>query len=378
MTLSLRDRRTFWILQAAGWTAFALVHSVAGLGKKEALTVFLVNATFAAAGFAASLPAWVLYRRVPRIGIAAIPLVIAGSSVGAVVWYLADHLFQRLTGVLPWDAPFLHPNAGPLHFILLTLGAFLLAWSALYFALVHARQLDRERQRAIASQALAREAQLRALRYQLSPHFLFNVLNAISTLVAEGQSSRAVAMIARLGEFLRATLDDQIAEVTLERELTLVDTYLEIERARFGSRLHVSIEADAEVLDATVPTLLLQPLVENAVRHGISRRPESGRVTVGAERRGDRLCLTVEDTGPGWSAERPQLGVGLRNAKERLDHLFGEDYVLQFGDRPGGGAEIRIELPLRHASSGAAAAPLQARPAPAAASPAAGRNHSIE
>ena len=158
-------------------------------------------------------------------------------------------------------------------------------------------------------------------------------------------------MITRLGEFLRATLDDRQSEVTLERELTLVDTYLEIERARFGERLQVTIQADPEVLDAYVPTLLLQPLVENAVRHGVSRQTAAGQVTVHAEPRDGRLHLVVMDNGPGWSGERPQLGVGLRNTQERLRHLFGDDYAFHVGNRNGGGAEIQVELPLRRRAS---------------------------
>jgi LytS/YehU family sensor histidine kinase len=230
----------------------------------------------------------------------------------------------------------------------------LLAWSALYFVIVSVRELERrrqeverERQQAVVAQSLAREAQLRALRYQLNPHFLFNALNAVSTLVLEGRSEAAATMLARLADFLRATLEDTEAEVTLERELALVDRYLAIERARWQERLQVSLQAAPEVLDAVVPALLLQPLVENAVRHGVARRRQGGRVEVWAEAAASRLRLRVRDDGPGApDGGAPALGFGLANTQERLRHLFGDDFDLRLRSTAGG-AEVVVEMPLR-------------------------------
>ena len=348
--LSLRDRHAFWLLQAAGWTAFGLVYTLAEIRCQHVFRTVLSNVVCTFAGFLASLLLWRVYRRFSRVGVSTIPLAVAGSCAGTIVWYVIDKLGLRLAGLVSWDAPWLHWNDPLLNqYFLLTLAGVLLAWSALYFGLIHARELDAERERAILSRTLAREAQLRALQYQLNPHFLYNVLNGISTLVAEGESATAGAMIARLAEFLRATLDDQAPEVSLERELTLIDKYLAIERLRFGDRLTVDIEVAADVVHARVPTLLLQPLVENAVRHGVARRREGGRILVSAERKGDRLCLGVRDNGPGWGQSVLQMGVGLRNVQERLNQLFEGDHVFELVDQPSGGAEIRVEVPLRAA-----------------------------
>lgn len=350
MTLSLRDGHAFWTLQAIGWTAFWLIYTLAELGTQPLHLALFLNGMFAATGFGASLLAWRQYRRVRHLSMTTLPVPILGSCAGAMVWYFADKLAFRLAGYIPWNAPWLQRN-DPWNnqYFLLSLAGVLLAWSALYFGFVHARELDAERERALVLKSLARDAQLRALRYQLSPHFLFNVLNAISTLVTEGEASMANTMIARLGEFLRATLDDQEVEVTLQRELTLADKYLAIERVRFGDRLRASIEADQEVLDALVPPLLLQPLVENAVRHGVANRMTASTISISAEHRGDRLHLRVSDDGPGWGVEPPQMGIGLRNVRERLEYFFDRDFVFLLSARQGGGAELRVELPLRHA-----------------------------
>jgi two-component system sensor histidine kinase AlgZ len=360
MSLSLRDRRVFWTLQTVGWTAFWLVYTLAELGTQPILLALQINAIFAGTGFLASLLLWRLYRPFRRAGVATILIAVVGSCVGAVVWYAADKLAFRLGGFIAWSAPWIDARDpwGNQYFVL-SLAGILLAWSALYFGLLHARELHVERERALVSESLAREAQLRALRYQLSPHFLFNVLNAISALVAEGEGAMATRMIARLGEFLRVTLDDREPEVTLERELILLDTYLSIERVRFGERLRVCIEADQDVLGTRVPALLLQPIVENAVRHGVGRRATAGRITVSAVRHRDRLRVTVSDDGPGWGAARPQVGIGLRNVQERLAYLYAGDYAFDLSTGREGGAEIRLELPLRAAPGvGAARSPI--------------------
>jgi two-component system, LytTR family, sensor kinase len=348
MTLELHDRRLFWVLQGAGWMAFGLVYALAELRTQPLRTALVANAIFAGTGCITTLAIRHLYRRFRRRGIAAIAVALAGSGIGAAVWYAADKLLFRVFGYIPWHAPWLNlhdPWAN--HYFLLTLAAVLMAWSALYFGVVHARDLQVARERTLISESLAREAQLRALRYQLSPHFLFNVLNAISTLVAEGEGAVANTMIARLGELLRATLDEGQPELSLQQELTLLDKYLAIERIRFGDRLQVTVEADPDVLDARVPALLLQPLVENAIRHGVARRAGTGRVAVSASRQGGRLRVVVTDDGPGWDRTQPQLGIGLRNVQERLACLPGDRCDFERSSLPSGGAQIVLRFPLR-------------------------------
>lgn len=200
------------------------------------------------------------------------------------------------------------------------------------------------------------EAQLRALRMQLQPHFLFNTLNSISSLMYHDLEA-ADSMMSRLADFLRLTLEsDGVQEVALGRELEFVQRYLEIERIRFEERLTVELAVDEEAREALVPSLVLQPLVENALRHGIDRRPEGGRVSLSAGRERGRLRLRITNDGPEGTVVEgsPSERVGLANTRERLAQLYGEDYLLRFEELPGGGATVTLELPWRTADAKAA------------------------
>jgi len=192
------------------------------------------------------------------------------------------------------------------------------------------------------------EASLQSLQRQLHPHFLFNTLNTISALMHKDPEA-ADAMLAQLSDLLRLTLDRVgMQEVPLKEELDFLEKYIQIERTRFGERLQVSMHIDPETLDAAVPTLLLQPLVENAIRHGIAKKIEGGRVEVSATRQGNDLCLAVRDTGPGLSADKRTAlttGVGLTNTRERLQHLFGERHRFEFHEPADGGLAVRIAIP---------------------------------
>src|SRR5438067_2144956 len=199
----------------------------------------------------------------------------------------------------------------------------------------------------------ASQAQLQALKMQLHPHFLFNALHAISALVHRDPEA-ADKMIARLGDFLRLTLDSSATqEVPLRRELEFLNCYLEIERVRFNDRLTTSVEVDPRVLDCRVPNLILQPLVENAIRHGVSQRTAAGHVRVRAERRGDVLRLQVTDNGAGLSTvaaaharRATKGGVGLSNTRARLQQLYGSAYRFELSDDPRGGVTATLEIPL--------------------------------
>lgn len=196
-------------------------------------------------------------------------------------------------------------------------------------------------------------ARLRALRSELDPHFLFNSLNSVAALAERGDHRGAVAMIARLGELLRTTLDGRREpEVTVAEELELVRLYLEIEAVRFGERLRTRISMAPEAGSALVPTLILQPLVENAVRHGAAEVRGCVSVEVEAAREGDLLRMTVRDSGPGPGSrtEAPGRddgrGVGLRNVEERLATRYGDAGRLELRRRRGGGAEATVTLPI--------------------------------
>jgi two-component system, LytTR family, sensor kinase len=217
--------------------------------------------------------------------------------------------------------------------------------------LYHRRYREGER----AAERLAAgltEARLQVLKMQLQPHFLFNTLNAISALIpAEARPARR--MVARLGDLLRIALEhEETQEVTLREELAFLEPYLEIEQARLEDRLTVVMQIAPETLDARVPHLVLQPLVENAIRHGIAPRIEPGRVeisaTIGADDRS--LDLKVRDDGPGVDRDnqaRTRKGVGLANIQSRLEHLYDGEHRFEFGNHPEGGVVVRISLPFR-------------------------------
>jgi two-component system, LytTR family, sensor kinase len=194
------------------------------------------------------------------------------------------------------------------------------------------------------------EAQLQALQRQLHPHFLFNTLNAISALMHRDVEA-ADQMLMKLSDLLRMALDQPgVQEVALKDELDFLGKYLEIEQARFGDRLTVRFDVDPVTLDAQVPNLLLQPLVENSIRHAIAARVEGGLIEIRARHSRDELILEVRDNGPGLTPPRPQqsgAGVGLANTRSRLEHLYGTRQRLQFEQPAGGGLAVIVTIPFR-------------------------------
>ncbi len=194
------------------------------------------------------------------------------------------------------------------------------------------------------------QARLEALRMQIQPHFLFNALNTVAMLVRNNERGPAVQMVAGIGELLRSTLDDTSGqEVTLAAELGFVRRYLSIEEFRFPDRLRVEVDVPEELLSASVPNLILQPLVENAIRHGVAKRTSSGLVRIAARRNNGWLELSVEDDGPGLSTDwqpSAERGVGLRNVRARVEQLYGsqQEFVIQNLEPEGTAARLRIPL----------------------------------
>lgn len=226
-----------------------------------------------------------------------------------------------------------------------------------YWALVglqHALDYYREvRARDVAAAAVEMrlvEAQLQALQRQLHPHFLFNTLHAISAFVHR-DPDKADAMIERLSDLLRITLDKvAIQEVTLAEELEYLRAYLDIEQVHFGSRLEIVYRIDAHARDGLVPNLILQPLAENAIRHGLEPRAARGRLTIDASRLGERLVLCLADNGCGMAPDAlsaANQGVGLSNTRSRLEHLYRGDSTLDFTQSEGGGLTVKVSIPFR-------------------------------
>jgi two-component system, LytTR family, sensor kinase len=226
---------------------------------------------------------------------------------------------------------------------------FFAAWASFYIAISSATRLRAAERRAAGAERDAQEAQLRALRYQVNPHFLFNTLNSLSSLVMARREEEAEAMIVNLSAFFRSSLAlDPSEDISLSQEIEFQQLYLDIEKLRFPKRLDVRIDVSADLRAARVPPLILQPLVENAIKHGVARTAEPVRLTVAAREEDSRLILTVEnDHGP----DRPRksdhdTGVGLVNVRERLAARFGGEATCEHGPLPGGGWRVALSMPM--------------------------------
>ncbi|HZJ52948.1 MAG TPA: histidine kinase [Myxococcaceae bacterium] len=215
------------------------------------------------------------------------------------------------------------------------------------YAVDYFRKLRERELRTAQLEASLQQAKLAALQAQLNPHFLFNALNSVSALMYRDVNA-ADAMLARIGELLRLTLAaDGAQEVRLSEELELLERYLDIERIRFADRLAITVDVPESALGAHVPPFSLQPLVENAIRHGVAPRPHGGQVVVSARQVEDRLQLRVTDDGPGLGAGMVREGIGLRNTRDRLRQLYGNAQQLAFRNPEAGGLEVMVELPWR-------------------------------
>jgi two-component system, LytTR family, sensor kinase len=217
---------------------------------------------------------------------------------------------------------------------------------ALGHALTYHRLSTAERLRRSELEARLLATRMEALEARMHPHFLFNALNTVSSLVRTGDTKAAVRAVARLGDLLRTLLLDDGQEIPIAQELDFVGRYLELEHARFGERLSSSIEADPDVMTALVPRLVLQPLVENAVRHGIEPSAQPGRVEVRAARHGDMLELEVRDTGARGGAGSPSTRIGLSNTRARLEQLYGDRQELALATTAEG-TVVRVVIPFR-------------------------------
>jgi two-component system LytT family sensor kinase len=253
----------------------------------------------------------------------------------------------------PWTWPVLGPA-----WLLQELLAYSGIVGAAHLLLFHERYRRQEAAAAEAAkqrgllEASLKQAELDALRAQINPHFLFNTLQSVSILMQEdvNAASRMLRLLADL--FRGGALRDHPLEVTLERELALVRRYLEIERIRFADRLQVRYDIPPETLEALVPSLLLQPLVENAVVHGVAEATEPVEVCIRSRRAAGELELRVSDTGPGLRASgRPRLGVGLANTKSRIERIHPGTGRLEWSEGPSGGFEVRVSIPFRRASA---------------------------
>jgi sensor histidine kinase YesM len=250
---------------------------------------------------------------------------------------------------------FIQPGVRPegirfLGAILMTV-SLLIAWSALYYSINFYLMLEEQSDRLLRLESQASSAQLAMLRYQLNPHFLFNTLNSISTLVLLKQTDRANAMLSRLSSFLRYTLvNESTGMVTVSQEVETLKLYLEIEKMRFEERLRPHFHVDPSCDRALLPSLLLQPLVENAIKYAVTPQEEGADISIEVRRQIDRVMITVTDTGPGADAlykkrADESTGVGLANIRDRLAQAYGDNQRFETQSDNKGGFRVFIEIP---------------------------------
>lgn len=361
--------RAFWNLQFAGWAGAMVLRAVTAIANGQSFDFVVPVVIEIITGFSISVVLSVVYRRL----INRRPLVTWG--VTAIALAIAVCIYAAIDG---WVFTLYRPQ-NESSFATLLLGISILpltllgTWSALYYAINYFLQVEEQTDRLERLEAQATSAQLAMLRYQLNPHFLFNTLNSISTLVLLKQTEPANVMLTRLSSFLRHTLISQPGgKVTLAQEVETLKLYLGIERMRFEERLRTDFNIEPAAAPARLPSMLLQPLVENAIKYAVSPQEEGARISVSARLVGNRLRVTVSDTGPGLqqSTLRPSLpaaiigeghaistGVGLANIRNRLAQAYGDEHLFEIRNPPEGGFTVTIEIPHEFAEAEEPAAP---------------------
>ncbi|WP_375421175.1 sensor histidine kinase [uncultured Sphingomonas sp.] len=340
--------RAFWTLQAVGWGGYLVLRGASSISNGPSLDLLILVIVEAITGYCITLLLSALYgyyRRLPRVtGL----LLTIFTLVAAVLVFSAIDAFTF--SLLQSTNPGV--TIGRMLGTLYVCFTLIAGWSALYFGinfyLIVEEQIDQMQH----LETQASSAQLAMLRYQLNPHFLFNTLNSISTLVLLKQTERANAMLSRLSSFLRYTLaNEPTAHVTVLQEVETLKLYLEIEKMRFEERLRTVFEIDPSAERARLPSLLLQPLVENAIKYAVTPQEEGAEISVAVRLAGERVQITVSDTGPGLHETRisPSLstGVGLANIRERLVQAYGPDQRFETRTAPAGGFSVEIEIPFQ-------------------------------
>jgi two-component system, LytTR family, sensor kinase len=346
--------RAFWNLHSVGWAGALVLRGASGIANGQSLSFLVPVLISAVTGYSITLLMSVIYRFV----IDRRPLVTWGTTVLAVAIGSAMYAYIDV-----WVLQTIQQSADDKAFALLFVGALFIdttllgAWTALYYAINFYVRAEEQSDQMLRLEAQATSAQLTMLRYQLNPHFLFNTLNSISTLVLLKQTEQANAMLSRLSSFMRFTLINEAeAKVTVKQEVETLKLYLDIEKMRFEERLRVHFDVDPAVNAALMPSLLLQPLVENAIKYAVTPKEEGADISISAQLVGQRIRIIVSDTGPGWQAGKqdPNMstGVGMANTRERLSQAYGDDQRFEYQINANGGFDVLIELPYQLRASG--------------------------
>jgi two-component system LytT family sensor kinase len=337
--------RAFWILQSIGWSGYFFLRTISGFANSKGWMFLVHTILLTLAGYSLTLLMASLFRRLITLR----PALTLALSFAVVV--LAATAFSVIE---VWSvSTFINLNFKPqgveyLGGILLDF-SLLAAWTALYYGINYFLLLEDEIRQRERLESAASTAQLAMLRYQLNPHFLFNTLNSISTLVLLKQTERANAMLARLSSFLRYTLaNEPTAKVTLAQEVETLKLYLEIEKMRFEDRLRPHFRIESETIGARLPSLLLQPLIENAIKYAVTPAENGADIWISAQREGQAVRIEVADNGDGEGAAlaaSPSTGVGLANIRDRLTQAYSASHRFETRKNERGGFSVVVEIP---------------------------------
>jgi signal transduction histidine kinase len=345
--------RAFWNLQTAGWAGAMLLRVIPAVFNGQGFAFLVTIVTNTIIGYSISLIVSVMFQalinRRPLItwSVSFAVLIIATTVYATLDAWIVS-LFRQDS-----ETPFTVLLLGVFFFDLMLLGA----WSALYYAINFFLQVEEKVDQLMRMENQATSAQLAMLRYQLNPHFLFNTLNSISTLVLLKETEPANAMLSRLSSFLRYTLvNEPTGRVTIAQEVETLKLYLEIEKMRFEERLRPIFDIDPQTSDAMLPSLLLQPLVENSIKYAVTPLEEGADITVKTRLVGERLRIIVSDSGPGLQAADAKrkirqmavtsTGVGLTNIRDRLAQAYGDDHRFEIrSQNKGSGFAVLIDIP---------------------------------
>jgi sensor histidine kinase YesM len=339
--------RAFWNLHSAGWAGAVILRAASGIAQGQPVSFLVPILISAVTGYSITLLLSVIYRfLIDQRPVITWSLTFVSVSLATLGYaYLDVWVLQTIRDGVD-ETPFAQLWLAAIYIN----SVLLAAWSALYYAINYFVRAEEQADQMMRLEAQATSAQLTMLRYQLNPHFLFNTLNSISTLVLLKQTDQANAMLSRLSSFLRFTLiNEAAAKVPLTQEIETLKLYLDIEKMRFEERLRTFFTIEPAVQDALVPSLLLQPLVENAIKYAVTPKEEGADISVVAQLVGQRVRITVSDTGPGLQPGQQDFtlstGVGMANTRERLLQAYGDDQRFEHYVKAGGGFEVLLELP---------------------------------
>lgn len=339
----------FWKLQIAGWLAFGATRALNSFALGDDINFQIIVAASVISGFIITVILRLIYRKLRQSNLPASTMILSVITcivISAIIlsvidiWivvqiYFIDLQINEFAGRTLYDV-----------FVLLI-------WTGAYFIINYHFLLLEQKEMTLQAVAQAHQSQLQMLRYQLNPHFLFNTLNAISTLVLGEQTKEANGMLTKLSAFLRFSLVNQPQQkITIEEEVYALWLYLDIEKVRFQERLNTDFNVSEEANSALIPSLLLQPLIENAIKYAIAPMENGGTISLNVEKKEDRLSIIMCDNGPGLdeTGEKPiydekSSGVGLANTKNRLKELYPGDHNIDIKNREEGGVKISIDIP---------------------------------